>query len=332
MWFRNLSIHRLPRFTLSASQVAEALAKHAFHPGTSLELQTIGWASPRDDGNLIHVVGRQLLLTLRTEKKLLPASVVNQVTKARAADVEEQQGFKPGRKQLKELKEQVTEELLPRAFAIRHDTRVWVDADNGWLVIDAASVAKADEVRGMLFKAIDPLPLVNLNVNTSPVAAMTEWLASGEAPASFTIDQDVELQSTSENRATVRYARHPVDVDDMGRHIAAGKRVTKLAMTWNDRVSFVLTDSLTIKRVAALDVIKENADPSVQNEDERFDADFALMAGELAGLLADLTEALGGERVAEESDGPVNAANSETQRPDQARSSGASSSQFAVAA
>ncbi|AVA38372.1 recombination-associated protein RdgC (plasmid) [Cupriavidus metallidurans] len=298
MWFRNLSINKLGAFSLNATELSQALAKHAFHPGTSLEMQTIGWAAPRENGELVHAVERQMLLTLRTEKKLLPASVVNQVTKARAAEVEEQQGFKPGRKQLKELKEQITEELLPRAFSIRSDTRVWIDPVNGWLVIDAASAAKADEVRGMLFKAVDSLHLTTLQVNVSPVAAMTEWLSGDEAPGGFTIDQDIELQSSAESKPTVRYARHPVDVDDVGRHIAAGKRCTKLAMTWNDRVSFVLTEALIVKRVAPLDVLKE-VKTQTEAADEAFDGDFLLMAGELNGLLGDLVEALGGARVPE---------------------------------
>ncbi|WP_186424735.1 recombination-associated protein RdgC [Cupriavidus metallidurans] len=300
MWFKNLQVHRFSApWTLTADDVEACLAKHAFYPGTSLEMQTQGWASPRDNGQLVHCVNRQMLLVLRTEKKLLPATVVNQVTKARAAELEEQQGFKPGRKQLKELKEQITEELLPRAFSIRRDTRVWIDPANGWLAIDAAGTAKADEVRGMLFKAIDPLPVANLHVNQSPVTAMTEWLATDTAPAGFTVDQEIELQSSGESKATVRYVRHPLDPEDLRRHIAAGKRCTRLAMTWNDRVSFVLTEALVIKRVNPLDVIKEQADGTLHDEDERFDADFTLMAGELASLLTDLTDALGGERKAE---------------------------------
>lgn len=302
MWFRNLSVFRLRSFAFSAQQVAEALAKHAFHPGTSLEMQTQGWAPPRDGGELVHAVNVQLLLTFQTQKKLLPTSVVNAVVKARAAEAEEQQGFKPGRKQLRELKEQVTEELLPRAFSTTSRTAVWIDPANGWLAIDAGSSSKADEAIGYLFKSLDPLNVVGLQTNLSPVAAMTEWLINDEAPAGFTIDQDLQLESSSESKATVRYVRHPLDPEDLGRHIAAGKRCTKLAMTWNDRVSFELTDSLTIKRVAALDVLKEPANGSTLDEAERFDADFLLMAGELAQLLDGLVVALGGERTQEASD------------------------------
>lgn len=275
------------------------LAPYAFAPGNSVEMQSHGWAPPREnDANdsLVYALNGQMLLVFRAEKKLLPASVVTQVTKARALELEEQQGFKPGRKQMRELKEQVTDELLPRAFSIRRDTRVWIDCKNGWLVIDAASQAVADEVRGLLVKSIDQLPLGTVRVTHSPVAAMTEWLLSGEGPAGFTLDQDTELRSPAEGNATVRYVGHTLDAEDMRRHIEAGKQCMRLAMTWNDRVSFVLTPSLTIKRIAPLDVLKEASDPTAQNDDERFDSDLTLMTAELDRMLCDLLDALGGEQ------------------------------------
>jgi recombination associated protein RdgC len=124
---------------------------------------------------------------------------------------------------------------------------------------------------------------------------MTDWLVADEAPSGFTVDQDTELRATTEGKATVRYVRHTLEADDVRRHIAAGKQCTRLAMTWSDRVSFVLTESLTVKKVTALDVLKENSDGMTQNDDERFDTDFALMTGELSKLMGDLVQALGGE-------------------------------------
>ncbi|RQR29770.1 recombination-associated protein RdgC [Burkholderia sp. Bp9143] len=297
MWFKNLQLHRLPApWAVTPDQMEKWLAPHAFQPGSSVEMQSAGWASPRDDGALVYSINRQMLLLFRAEKKLLPASVVNQVTKARALEVEEQQGFKVGRRQLRELKEQVTDELLPRAFSIRRDTRVWIDTANGWLVIDAAAQALADDVRSLLVKSIDSLPLAGLHVARSPVAAMTDWLLSGEAPGGFTVDQDAELRSSGEGGATVRYVGHALEASDMRRHIEAGKQCMRLAMTWDDRISFVLTPSLTIKRVTPLDVIKEAADPTAQNDDERFDSDVTLMMGELSRMLTHLVDILGGEQ------------------------------------
>ncbi|EGF31970.1 DNA recombination-dependent growth factor C [Oxalobacteraceae bacterium IMCC9480] len=279
---------------MDAERLEAALAPQTFQPCTSLDMQTQGWISPRENGMLVHTVNKQLLIALGTEKKLLPASVINQVAKARATDIEEQQGFKPGRKQMKEIKEQVTDELLPRAFSINRTTWTWIDPVNGWLVIDAGTAGKADEVLKLLIKGIEKLPMESLHVVQSPVAAMTEWLMA-DAPKGFTVDQDTELRAGGDSKATVRYVKQTIEPVDVQRHIADGKQCTRLAMTWNDRISFVLTESLTIKRITPLDVIKESADTGARDDDERFDGDMMLMTGELAKMLDDLVFALGGQ-------------------------------------
>ena len=294
MFFKNLQIYRLPApWAMTATALEQALAPQQFTPATSMDLVRQGWASPRGAGQpLVHAVGGQFLLQLKTEKKLLPSTVINQVAAARALEMEEAQGFAPGKKAMKELKERVTDELLPRAFAILSTTAVWIDPINGWLVVDAASPAKADEVIKLLLKSVDKLPLESLRVQRSPVGAMTEWLQADESPTGFTVDQDAIMRATGESKAQVAYKRHTLEADDIRRHIASGKQCTRLAMTWSDKISFVLDESLAIKSVKPLEIIKEGA---TRNDDERFDGDFALMAGELAKLLADLTEALGGE-------------------------------------
>jgi recombination associated protein RdgC len=297
MWFRNLKIYRLSAaWTLFGDDLEAALKRFAFQPGNNLEMQAIGWVPPRENGGLAHVVNGQILLSLRAEKKLLPATVINQVAKARAEEIDEQQGYKPGRKQMKEIKEKVTDELLPRAFSIYRDTRAWIDPLNRWLVIDAAASSKADEVIGVLAKVIDPFPLENLYVAQSPAAAMTGWLAEDEAPANFMIDQDTELRSSGESGAAVRYVKHSIDAEDARRHIQSGKQCTHLALTWADRISFVLTEGLDIKRVSPLDVLKKGNETVAPNDDEKFDSDMTLMTGELAKLLAELVDALGGEK------------------------------------
>ncbi|MES2162922.1 MAG: recombination-associated protein RdgC [Pseudomonadota bacterium] len=295
MWFKNLQIYRLPApWAFTPEQLEAALASHSFVPASSNELLRQGWDTPRPNGGLVHVVNKQMLILLGTEKKLLPNTVINQVAKARAAEMEEAQGFAPGKKAMKELKERVADELLPRAFSIRSNVWTWIDPVNGWLVVDAASPAKADEVIKLLLKAVDKLPLESLRVQRSPVGVMTEWLQADDAPAGFTVDMDTELRATGESKAAVRYVRHTLEADEVRRHIAAGKQCTRLAMTWDSKISFVLTESLAIKGIKPLDVIAEK-ESSTKNDDERFDGDFMLMTGELAKLMADVVEALGGE-------------------------------------
>lgn len=296
MWFKNLKLYRLmPGTDLPVSGLNAVLGRQEFRPCSSQEAQSSGWVPPdHADGWLVYQQAGQMLITLRTERRLLPASVINLAVRERVLQIEEQQGFKPGRKQTKEIKEQIIMELLPKSHVVQSDTRAWIDTKNGWFVIDTASASKSDEVMGLLAKTLTPFPIVPLHVQMSPAAAMTLWLSEDKAPAGFSIDQDTQLQSTGESRATVRWVRESVNQNEAREHINAGKQCTRLAMTWRDRISFVLTDDLSIKRVAPLDILKENQDAHAANEAEQFEADFALFTGETSRMLADLTAALGG--------------------------------------
>lgn len=299
MFFKNLRVFRLaPSFDFGTVLLDAALRRHEFRPGSAQEMQTLGWVQPCEHAStgLAHCIDGQYLIKLRVEKKLLPATVINQAARAKALDIEENQGYKPGRKLMKEIKEQVTDELLPKSHSLYRDTFVWIDTKNHWLVIDAAVAGKADEVLGLLAKAIDPFPVMQLYVEQSPAGAMTSWLLDDEAPASFTIDQDTELQSTSASGAKVRYVRQSMEMDDVRKHVQAGKQATRLAMTWSDRITFVLTEGLDIKRVTPLDVIKETQNSAAENAAEKFDSDFVLMTGELSRMLDALVDALGGEK------------------------------------
>jgi len=296
MWFKNIFIYRLPTdCTFTAATLQEKLAHKQLQPCGGLEKQSRGWVSCHGDDRLTLVANKQILFALGVEQKLLPATIINRFVKERVADIEAQQGYKVGRKELKEIKEAVTDDLLPRAFALQRTTYAWLDTVNGRLIIDAASSSKAEELLEQLNKSVDDLPVKLLNTELSPVAAMTDWLAGGNAPPGFTIDRELELRATGESKATVRYANHALEGEEILAHIAAGKRVTRLGMTWNDRISFVLTEQLQIKRLEFLDIIKEKSTTLADSEDEKFYLDFTLMTGELAKMLTDLTEALGGE-------------------------------------
>ncbi|HEX8986743.1 MAG TPA: recombination-associated protein RdgC [Rhodocyclaceae bacterium] len=296
MWFRNLRIYRLPAdWDVDADALEAMLAAQPLSRCGSLDMVSRGWVYPRVEGQFVHRVNRQWLLALGVEQKLLPAGVVRQAAAERAAKIEAEQGRKVGRKELRDIRERVTEEFLPRAFAQRRTSWCWIDPVHGWLVLDAGSDARADEIIEVLQHTVSGLALRALQTQVSPTSAMTDWLAGGEPPAGFTIDEDLELRSAAHAQAAIRYVRHALEGGEIRKHITEGKLATKLGLTWNDRISFVLTEKLQIKRLAFLDILKEQAEQNAEDADEQFDVDFALMAGELAGLLADLVVALGGE-------------------------------------
>jgi recombination associated protein RdgC len=301
MWFKNLQLYRLPApWNISAERLEEQLTCFTFQPAGKTEHLARGWIAPRGDGALVYALQRQWLVALGVEEKLLPASVVNQAAKERAARMEQTLGYKPGRKQMQEIKENVTEELLPRAFSRYRTTFAWVDPVNGWFVVDAANAKKAEEIIEVLRWSVDDFPAALLQTKLSPVAAMSEWLSSGEGPPGFSVDRDCELKSPLEEKSMVRYARHPLDTPEIRGHIAAGKLPTQLALTWRDRISFTLSERGEAKKLNFLDLLDKEPAAEAATDEDRFDADFALMTGELVRLLEELVEALGGEDLAQD--------------------------------
>ena len=300
MWFKNLQVYRLPaNWDMSVERLEEQLAKKPFHPCGSQDMESRGWLSPLGNEGLVHAVGGQFLICLGFEHRLLPSAVVKQEADERAEELAEQQGYKLGRKQMKELREQITTELLPRAFTRIRRTFAWINVQAGWLAVDAASQNKAEDVLEQLRHVLDTFPVALLRTERSPMSAMADWLAASEAPAGFTIDQDCTVRSIAEDRKEVSY-RRGINDEQIREHLEAGCLPIKLAMTFDDRISFVLTERMELKRIDLLDVVRDSVRAD-EHEDAQalFDAEFALMAGELLRLLDAMVTALGGELVRE---------------------------------
>ncbi|MBK7051055.1 MAG: recombination-associated protein RdgC [Rhodoferax sp.] len=296
--FKNVIVYRIgPGWSATMAQMEEGLDPERFVACGASQEKSIGWTEPRGEahGPLVESVGGQLILKLKIETRSLPGSVITRKAKERIAHIEATTGRKPGKKETREIKEDIKLELLPMAFTKESSVMIWIDPDANLLVIDAGSQAKADEVVTMLVKCLAGLAVTLINTKVSPTAAMSDWLVSQEAPAGFSVDRECELKAADESKAVVRYSRHPLDNEEVKQHVEAGKLPTRLALTWDSRVSFVLTESLQLKKIAFLDVVFEGTSAG---KDDGFDADTAIATGELCKLLPDLFEALGGEMVA----------------------------------
>lgn len=297
MLFKNLIVYRLPAdWSVAPAELEEKLAQRSLQPCGTFDMQSRGWVHASAAERFVHTTHGQHLIALGVEEKLLPASIVRQVAVERAKLLEQQQGFPVGRRQMRELKERVIEELRARALTRRRVTRAWIDPAHGWLVIDAAGSARADELTETLRDTLGSLAVQFLETERSPSMAMGAWLALGDAPLRFIIDQDLELQAADQSKATIRYARYPLEGKEIRQHLTSGMYATRLGLTWNDRISFVLTEKLQIKRLEFLAIGKEPAqDEAPLAAQEQFDIDFTLMAGELNQLLAELGQALGAQ-------------------------------------
>jgi recombination associated protein RdgC len=301
MWFRNLVLYRLPSgWSLSAAQLEEKLGTRPLQACGALEMLSRGWIAPSASGRLVHTLDQHHLIALGVEQKLLPATIVRQEALRRAKLKEDSQGFPVGKRQLRDLKLRVTDELRARALSRQRSTRAWIDPQGGWCVVDAASPGKAEELIEMLRDTLGTFAVQFVQTQRSAHASMAAWLMQGSAPGALALDQDLTLTTADGTKSSVRYTRHALDLREIRAHLEAGKYPTQLGLCWNDRVAFMLTEKLAIKRVQFLDlepdVPAQEQQPAAKADPlEKFDADFALMTGELTLLLEAVVQSLGGE-------------------------------------
>lgn len=294
-FFKNAVAYRLPEdFEISASELEEALFANRLIPCGPLEKERLGWVNSSPLGRTVHVSSNQYIIALGEHKKLLPASMIREELERRAASLAEKQGFPVGRKQKRELKAQVKAELLAKAPVRTSATRAWLDTANRWLVVEASGIARAERLMEVLRDALGSLAVAVMEAEPSPSSTMGSWLTDGAAPPGFTFDTDLELKSA--DKATIRYSNHPLDGEDIKKHLQEGKFVNRLGLTWDDRVSFILTHTLEMKRIKylELDANEQEADTEeAPSAEEMFDADLALMSSELSGVLNALYSAFG---------------------------------------
>ncbi len=290
--FKNLRIYSIGASGINIEALEQGLMK--FVPAGKSQGKSSGFVPPRhdDNGPLIESVAGQAILEYRIETRSVPADEVRRKADEMAVNIEQQTGRKPGKKEMRDIREEAKLQLLPNAFSKFSSVKIWFDIDGGLLVLDASNQARADEVITALVAADANFAPRMFNTNTTPQSAMASWLLDGEAQDEFQIEQECELKSTGEDRAVVKYNRHSLDIDEIKDHIRQGKLPTKLALNWQGRVVFTLTESLVLKKIDYLETVFDGVSKEGQSG---FDADVTIATGELRQLLPNLIAVLGGE-------------------------------------
>ncbi|OAI14657.1 recombination-associated protein RdgC [Methylomonas koyamae] len=299
MWFKNLAVYRFTEpFELKAEELEQKLQQQAFRACGSHDEFSFGWTPPlgRAADALVHANNGFFMLCGKKEEKVVPGSVVNEMLQERISEIEEREARKLPAKERNRLKDELIFELLPRAFSFSKKTYAYIDSQGGWLVVDAASAKKAEDLLSQLRKCLGSLPVVPMTATAKPAGVMTQWLTDNGSPKDILIEDECELRSPEEEGAIIRCKRHDLALPEIKNHLDSGKQVIKLAMSWAERLSFVLDENLAVKRLKFLDLIQEQAaDIEAFDETEQFDADFSIMTAELAQFLPRLLELFNAE-------------------------------------
>jgi len=300
MWFKNLALYRFTEpFSLAAEEFEEKLADKRFTPCGKQDEFSMGWTSPVGGSveQLIHASNGFMMLCLKKEEKVIPAGVINEMLQDKVAEKEEQEARKLSKKERTALKDELIFELLPRAFSFSKKTFAYIDPKGGWMIVDAASAKKAEDLLSHLRKCLGSLPVVPVNTVDKPVTIMTQWLVdNATTPKDLVVEDECELRSPEEEGSIIRCKKHNLSLPEITNHLDTGKQVIKLAVNWTDRLSFIVDENLAIKRLKFLDLIQDQvSDTDAEDEVARFDVDFSIMSLELSNFLPRLLEIFGGE-------------------------------------
>lgn len=304
--FKSLVVYKMSNdFDVSTEELAKALPNFTYSPCGSQDMKKTGWvASLEGSQELLYSSNGHLLLTIMTEEKIIPAAVIKDCLDEKIEKIEEAQGRKLKKTEKDSLKDEVLHELLPRAFSKYNKTLIWIHNASKRIMVEAGSAKKAEDALALLRKTLGSLPVVPFNTETPIELTLTSWIREQSIPDGFTVLDEAELKAILEDGGVITSKKEDLFNDEIKQHIEAGKMVTKLAIDWREKISFVLTSDGLLKRIKMSDaVMEQNSDIDKEDAAQKFDADFVLVTGELIQMLDDIDKVFGAVENNEQSDG-----------------------------
>lgn len=298
MWFKNLTLYRFNKpFAIETEQLEQALEAFQFHPCSSQDISKFGFSKAfgKIGQSLVHSANQRHLICATKEEKILPSQVIKEALEEKVAHLEDEENRKITKKEKDALKDEITTTLLPRAFSRRSQIHAVILPEQQLLIVDSSSATKAEELLALLRKAIGSLPVVPVSFATPIELQLTDWLKQGELPVPFYMQDEAELKSAADEGGIVRFKQQDLTEEEVLAHLEAGKQVHKLAIQFEQSISFVLQSDAGIRRLKFAEEFRAQTD-DVAGEDPlaKLDADFVLMTGEIIALLNTLFIKLGG--------------------------------------
>ena len=296
MWFKQISFYPLNKEKLPEADVlADKLAEAEFTHCQGLDWFSEGFTAPVSfSPELVFPADFTLRVALKKEEKVLPAGVIRDILEEKVAEIQNNEARNVGRKEKQELKEQITDDLLPRAFTRNSRTEAVFNTRHGYLLVNNAASAKAENILTKLREALGGLEASLPNTKQSPSSLMTGWLLQGHCEGGFELDSGCELKGTGDIVPVVKVSKQDLTADEVVQHVKNGKTVTQLGLVWREQIAFILTQDFTLKRIQYLDVLQEEAE---SNGDDAAGLAFAsqiLMAESVSTMLEELVSYLGG--------------------------------------
>lgn len=305
MFFNNLLVYRITQpETLNLDTLEAALADHQAIPCASQQASTYGFApfdSKAPDSPMLFIADGFALVTALAHDRILPASVVREEVQTKIDQIETQEQRKVYKKEADQIKDEIVQTLLPRAFVRKTITRAAIDLNAGLIYVNSPSASRAEALLSGIREALGSFPVRPVALLMPPVMSFTNWVSSETAGPGFTLLDECEMRDIDQSGGVIKIKREDLGGEEIQNLLETGKLVTQLALAWDDKLTFVLDDKLAIKRLRFADILHDQA-LSDAGEDDKYGykaASFSLMMRTFAQFIPELLDTLGGEAVPE---------------------------------
>lgn len=293
--FRNLRFYRLHSpWPKTEQALSEKLSEKTFSPCSAYAERSAGWEPPtgEEPALLCRRLAGADLLQLRTQTRILPAAAVKEALEERVAEYRVRMEQEPPRGELRRLKEQTRDQLVPKALVKSERTRACFLHTESLLAIDTATAAGAEWLLDHLRQCLGQFQCVPLVFNQSPAEFLT-GIFLGRTVARFGLGRECRMQDPMDSKSIVTWRDIDLTDPSIHKHVTAGMKLTHLGMVYDEIMSGVFSIDAVLGKVQFLG--GEAVDTTDDEEPQvRLDADFVLLSGTIRRLLEDLAKQLGG--------------------------------------
>ena len=294
MWYKNAIIYLLPDGCPSEADLDEKLEQAAFTHCFGFCWFSDGFAPPTPfSSDFVFTAQNSNRVCLKHEEKVLPSATVRDLVNRTVAEIQEAEARNVGRKEKQQLKEQITDDLLPHALTQSRRTEAIFDTERGYLLVNEASNKRAEQMLIKLREALGGLKVAMPYTRESPSSLMTEWLLQGHAEGDFELGYNVLLQGVGDVVPKVKISKKDLTHPEVIQHAKNGMKVVELELEWREQISFTLTQNFALKRIRFLDVLQEEAEQGDDAARLTF-ASQIIMVEALGEMINKLVNLLGG--------------------------------------
>lgn len=294
MFFKNLIIYQFDKNSSIERLDNDMLKNMAFTPCGPTDSIKKGFVSPIDDDDVLKLqVQGHSLLKLRIESKLLPASVIKKKTSERIEQLEQKLGRSATKSEKHCVKDEVIIDLLPVAFTKDQYVYVWINDKDKFIAVETASFKKAEDVLALIRKELGALALKPLSVENNISFTLKEWVCNDLTPPNFFVLNDAMLADPLEGNGKIKLIDENLTAEEVKSYLNGGREIKSLSFSYKQQTVFTVNTELVFSKISySSEMLDENSDISLDDKAKRIEADFFLVANELANLINDFTKAV----------------------------------------